>query len=182
MNPFHDSGFERVFRDFPNWLIMSSIMRKQVNIVNKTPVRLPDEVFESIHTIMHLYRARQYRVLRDGPHDITHMENKVLGFFARHPGATQSDLVAHSGRDKAQLARLIRGLRDQGLLEARVDENDRRSIQLQLSAAGAAIHKTLHRQGARLSTVAVQGLSEQECRQLVGLLARVRANLEAEPE
>jgi hypothetical protein len=36
------------------------------------------------------------------------MEGKVLGFFARHPGATQRDLAQHSGRDKAQLARLIK--------------------------------------------------------------------------
>lgn len=143
---------------------------------------LSDEVFESIHTIMHLYRSRQYRGLRDGPHDITHMENKVLGFFARHPGATQSDLVTHSGRDKAQLARLIRGLRDKGLLEARIDEGDRRSTHLQLTQQGRAIHRSLHKQGSRLSGVAVKGLSAEECGQLVSLLQRVRANLESEPE
>jgi hypothetical protein len=34
------------------------------------------------------------------------MEGKVLGFFARHPGATQRDLAQHSGRDKAAVATL----------------------------------------------------------------------------
>ncbi|MGE5650003.1 MarR family winged helix-turn-helix transcriptional regulator [Noviherbaspirillum sp. UKPF54] len=144
--------------------------------------RLSDDVIESIHAIMHLYRSRQYRALRGGPHDITHMENKALGFFARHPGATQSDLVSHSGRDKAQLARLIHSLRDKGLLEARVDADDRRSTRLQLTPEGAAIHKRLHKQGTRLSGIAVKGLSQEECDQLVSLLQRVRANLESEPE
>lgn len=144
--------------------------------------KLSHDVFESIHTVMHLYRSRQYRDLRGGPHELTHMENKVLGFFTRHPGATQSDLVAHSRRDKAQLTRLIRGLRDKGLLEARVDEADRRSTRLQPTAEGEAVHKGAHKQGVRLSRVAVRGLSDDECRQLVALLHRVRANLEAEPE
>jgi DNA-binding MarR family transcriptional regulator len=157
-------------------------MRKQVDIVNQPPGKLADEVFESIHSIMHLYRSRQYRSLRDGPHEITHMENKVLGFFARHPGATQSDLASHSGRDKAQLARLIKTLRDKALLEARVDETDRRSTRLQLSREGQAVFKGLHRQGSRLSAVAVSGLGEDECGQLVALLHRIRANLENETE
>jgi DNA-binding MarR family transcriptional regulator len=157
-------------------------MRKPVDSVNQMTSGLSDDVFESIHAVMHLHRSRQYQGLRDGPYDITHMENKVLGFFARHPGATQSDLASHSGRDKAQLARLIRGLRDKGLLEARVDELDRRSTHLQLTPEGAAIQKSLHKQGARLSGVAVKGLSEEECRQLVSLLHRVQSNLEAEPD
>lgn len=170
---FHDSGF---------WLIMSPIMKKQAAHIDGALGDAPDDVFESIHAIMHLHRSRQYRELRDSAQVLTHMENKVLGFFARSPGATQSDLVAHSGRDKAQLARLIRGLRDKGLLEAQVDEADRRSTRLKLTSEGHAVHKALHRRGARLSRIAVAGLSDEECRILVSLLHRVRSNLAAEPE
>ena len=136
-------------------------------------------VFESIHTIMHLYRARQYRALRDDPHDLTHLEGKVLGYFARNPGATQSDLIAHSGRDKAQLARLIRTLRDKGLLEAAVDEDDRRVTRLHVTADGKAISRSLHKSGERLAQVAVAGLAEEERRQLLALLEKVRTNLDA---
>jgi DNA-binding MarR family transcriptional regulator len=98
--------------------------------------------------------------------------------FARQPGATQSDLVAHSGRDKAQLARLIRGLRDKGPLEARVDEGDRRSTRLQLTAEAAAIHEGVREQSARLARLALEGVSDAEHAQLVALLEKVRANLE----
>jgi DNA-binding MarR family transcriptional regulator len=139
---------------------------------------LAEDVFESIHSVMHRYRAQQYRELRDGPSDLTHMEHKVLGFFARHPQATQSDLVAHSGRDKAQLARLIRGLRDKGLLDGQADSEDRRSIRLQLTAAGEVAHQSLDSRGQRLSAVAVAGLSEDECRQLLALLGRIDHNLQ----
>ena len=86
---------------------MSPIMRKSVDQVNQSAEVRDADVLELIHTVMHQVRSLQYRVLRDGPHDITHMDSKVLGFFGRHPGATQSEVAAHSGRDKAQLARLI---------------------------------------------------------------------------
>ena len=69
-------------------------MPKSIDIVNHRgqapePSVRDDDVLEAIHQVMHQYRAQQYRVLRDGPHKVTHMESKVLGFFGRHPGATQ---------------------------------------------------------------------------------------------
>jgi DNA-binding MarR family transcriptional regulator len=107
------------------------------------------------------------------------MEIKVLGFFARHPGATQSDLAAHSGRDKAQLARLIRGLRDRGLLDATADETDKRSTRLALSEAGKAMFAALHRHDGALAEAALEGIAEADRATLLALLERVRANLEA---
>jgi DNA-binding MarR family transcriptional regulator len=138
-----------------------------------------DDVLELVHTVMHLYRSQQFKLLRDADQGITHMESKVLGFFARHPTATQSDLVAHSGRDKGQLARLINGLKDRGLLEAHVDDADRRSVRLQLTTAGKAANQELRRQARRLSTVATKGFAEVDRAQLLALLNRVRDNLEA---
>lgn len=137
-------------------------------------------MLEAIHSVMHLYRSQQLRALRGAPHAVTHMESRVLGFFARHPGATQRDLVAHSGRDKGQLARLIQSLREGGLLEARPDEEDRRSLCLHLTPAGQAAAQALRRQARHLSGVAVEGLSDQERAQLSALLERVRHNLEAD--
>ena len=153
-------------------------MRNKVDIVNR-PSELPDDdVLELVHALMHEYRALQYRVLRDGPHDITHMDAKVLGFFARHPGATQSDLAQHSGRDKAQLARLIKGLREQGLLDGVADEDDRRNLRLTLTDDGRVVQKVLRTQARRLSARAIAGLNAAEHGQLVALLRRVKDNLD----
>lgn len=161
-------------------------MEKLVDKVNRNPgrskVHAPDDVFETMHAIMHLYRAAQHRSLRDGHKDLAHMEVKALGFFARHPGATQSDLVAHSGRDKAQVARQIRALREQGLLEAREDQQDRRSSHLFLSQEGEAVHKALHSKDAYLKEHAMAGLADQEKALLLDLLARVRDKLQALPD
>ena len=154
-------------------------MRKIVDKVNQNPPAPALEVLARVHAIMHLYRSAQQRSLRAGPHDLAHMEIKVLGFFARRPGATQSDLAAHSGRDKAQLARLVRGLRDRGLLEAVADAADKRSTRLSLSEEGKAMFAALHRHDGALAEAALAGIPEAERATLLDLLARVHANLEA---
>jgi DNA-binding MarR family transcriptional regulator len=151
--------------------------RTTVVNVNKK-AEMAEEIFEAIHTVMHLFRSEQYRVLREGRSDLTHMEGKVLGFFVRHPGATLRDLVGHTRQDKGQLARLIRSLKDQELLAVQGSFQDRRSVPLQPTGEGRRLHQLLQRQVRKLSEVAVKGLSTQERRQLIALLQRVRANLE----
>lgn len=49
---------------------------------------------------------------------------------------TLSALISHSGCDKGQLARLVGGLRERGLLDGRADENDRRNLLLHLTPGG----------------------------------------------
>jgi DNA-binding MarR family transcriptional regulator len=149
-------------------------MPKQVDSVND----MAEAVVEAVHSVMHLYRAQQYRSLRDGPHELSHMEGKALGFFVRRPEATLSDLVAHSGRDKGQIARLLASLRERGLLEAQADASDRRSLRLRPTPAGQSVHQALQRQARRLSACAVQGLSAEDGQQLLALLDRIKANLE----
>jgi len=153
-------------------------MRKTNDNVNHSQENNEDGVLDLIHTVMHQYRSMQYQALRDGPHDITHMEGKVLGFFGHHPGATQSDLAKHSGRDKAQLARLIKGLRDQGLLHAVADESDKRNVRLTLTTDGQSVLTTLRQQAKRLNTLALQAMDSQEQQQLLQLLQRVKVNLD----
>lgn len=155
-------------------------MHKTNDNVNHSQKNNEDGVLDLIHTIMHQYRSLQYQALRDGPHDITHMESKVLSFFGRHPGSTQSDLAKHSGRDKAQLARLIKNLRERGLLDAAEDQNDRRNVRLSLTADGQNILTVLRQQGKHLNNKAVTGMEQAEQLQLLQLLRRVKSNLETE--
>ncbi|WP_235579382.1 MarR family winged helix-turn-helix transcriptional regulator [Pseudorhodoferax sp. Leaf274] len=128
---------------------------------------------------MHQFRSQLFQALRQGEHELTHMESKVLGFYARRPGATQSDLAQHTGRDKAQLARLIKGLRERGLLQGEADAADRRNVRLQLTAEGLAIQRALRAQAKALEAQAVVGLADEEKAQLLALLRRVQGNLDA---
>jgi DNA-binding MarR family transcriptional regulator len=161
---------------------MSSIMRKSVDIVNHramaTPAETEPSVLELVHAVMHQFRSRQYRALEGTPLDVTHMQSKVLGYYARHAGATQRDLVEHSGRDKAQLARLIKSLRERGLLSAEVDAADRRNVRLRLTEAGREIQRGVRRQARKLEAQAVAGMGSEERERLIASLERVKRNLD----
>lgn len=143
-----------------------------------SPPASSDSVFESIHAVMHLYRAAIQREVRARAIELTHLEHKTLGYFARHPGATLSELVARTGRDKAQLARIVKDLRGKGLLDACQDAGDRRSTRLTPSKAGRAAYESVAGQARVVDRAAVAGLDDGEIAALLGLLQRVRRNLE----
>jgi hypothetical protein len=89
--------------------------------------------------------------------------------FSRKPSR-----ITHTGfgwplDQKPQRARIAAGQNEQ---------EDRRSVRLTLTPKGRAIHQSLQRQVGRLSKVAVTGLGAEERRHLVGLLQKVRSNLE----
>ncbi|WP_233556234.1 MarR family winged helix-turn-helix transcriptional regulator [Noviherbaspirillum sedimenti] len=153
-------------------------MSNPLDNINQTHGASEDDVLELMHTAMHAYRSLQNHLLRDISHGITQMDSRVLRYFERHPGATLSDLAHYSGRDKAQLTRLIRGLRDQALLQSEVDESDRRSTRISLTAAGKAVQRSLQQQARQMSAKAVEGMSAAQQQQLRELLRRVNRNLE----
>ena len=155
-------------------------MRHKVDIVNQLGTQSPDTILETIHQVMHLYRSLRHVALRDDPNGLTQMEVRALSFFVREPGATLSDLVAASGRDKAQVARLISGLKAQGFLSAQAAGTDRRSIHLAATDKGLEVFQTLQRQSEHLAEVAVQGLDAARQQVLLDLLHAVQSNLEAE--
>ncbi|HSI46118.1 MAG TPA: MarR family transcriptional regulator [Methylophilus sp.] len=135
------------------------------------------QVFETIHRLMHHFRARQYRLIQESGIDLTHMQHKVLGFFARHPGATLSDMVLYTGKDKAQIARLITEVRGKGLLDAKADDSDKRISRLNLTPEGIKVFERLKSSERELSDLAVQGLSEQEYKTLLHLLDKIKGNI-----
>ena len=155
-------------------------MRDKVDTVNQSDLGAPDTVLETMHALMHLYRSLRHAALRDDPDAPTQMELRALSFFVRQPGSTLSDLVAASGRDKAQLARLIARLKDGGFLSAEADGADRRSVRLAATVRGMAVFDALQHQSAHLAEVAVRGLDAAQQQALSGLLQTVKANLEAE--
>jgi DNA-binding MarR family transcriptional regulator len=148
------------------------------DFVNQMNAKPSDNVLDLIHRVMHQYRARQHQSLRDGAHNLTHMESRVLSFFGNHAGARQSELAVHNGRDKAQLARLIKGLRERSLLTAQADPEDKRNVQLSLTPRGTEMLHELRQQTRQLNAKAVTGLSPSEQQQLVALLTRLSANLQ----
>ncbi len=152
--------------------------RESVESLNQIAAPSTAEVFEAIHDVMHLIRSEQYRVVRDGAGELSHMEGKILGFLAKHPGGTLSELVVRFSRDKGQLARLIKSLKKRGFVSAKADPADRRNMRLHATPAGVEVRAALERRLRHLTKLAVRDVNAEERRELVRLLKKLRANLE----
>lgn len=147
--------------------------------VNNKPFSKSEQVFESIHHVTHLIRSGIFKVLRDSPYKLTHLEGKLLGYFSRHPGSTLGDVAEEMAKDKGQLAKVIRSLREYGLLTALADDSDRRKVKLVLTPQGEEIHNMVRKEIGRLSEIAIQGFDSEQKQDLLAKLKRIRTNLEA---
>ncbi len=157
---------------------------KKVDTVNIKGMPTHDaetSLLDLMHAVMHRVRSLGSQG-SDAPalQGLTPMEGRVLGFFARHPGATLGDVVRHSGRDKAQLARLIKALRERELLQAQEPASDRRQVRLSLTAHGGRVQQALRQQAQALEQRALAGLDREVQAQLRQGLLQMQANLDAD--
>ena len=132
-------------------------------------------LFEQLHEVFSLFRSRLHERLRDEPSGVAGMETRVLRFFARYPGASQSDLVQHSRRDKGQIARLVKSLIERELLQRSPGVGNRGG--LLLTPAGQALQERLHRHHTELTGTIGAALDAQEHAQMTALLKRLQAVL-----
>ena len=85
------------------------------------------------------------------PYGLTRLHNRVLALTAMNPGATISDLLRAMRVTHQNLNPTMRQLIKNGLLVARIGEQDRRRKQLYLTAKGRKLVQTvLRRQLTRL--------------------------------
>ena len=135
------------------------------------------EVLDHIHALMHGLRRHLQEAMREDGEGLGPMEVRCLGFFMRNDGATQSDLVQHSGRDKAQIARIVKALHERGLLHSSPDPNDGRSQRVSVTAEGQALQRKMQQHRVRFEKAMVAGLSESDRATLLALLDRLRENV-----
>lgn len=143
--------------------------------------------------------------LRENPvklcHDITrlsraHMrrESDVEGVLSQ-PGARLilSHLAVRDGQSQLELVRLthlqppsvsviLRKLEEEGIVERRGDEGDRRVLRAYLTDLGRATDESMIRRIQKTDALALRGLSDEENETLMALLRRVRENLVAAEE
>jgi DNA-binding MarR family transcriptional regulator len=114
-------------------------------------------------------QALRHQLQGDGVHVAAPMLLRMLQLCERHPGITQQGLAQLTGRDKGQVARLVKQLLDDGLLTRDAHPDDKRSHRLRPTIAGqAAVERfVVAEMGAaelifgELSTAELSHLTEQ---------------------
>ena len=147
---------------------------------SRTAPHAASDVFEAMHDLLHVSKAHMVRTMASVHPELTLNEVRALMFVGRHPGATQKELVAHSGADKAQVARMVAMLQDKGWLESAPNADDKRSRCLSLSAQGQGLHRALREARRGVAATLLQGCDSATQAQLLALLAQVRSSVEAQ--
>ncbi|WP_339896739.1 MarR family transcriptional regulator [uncultured Gilvimarinus sp.] len=101
----------------------------------------------------------------------------LLLIQAQPQQCTANHLCAVSGRDKAQITRIVKDLEDQQLIERRPNPNDGRSQILLLTTDGRALLKKIRSAEQEVEAQYVQGLSPQEREAFIAIGQKMLGNL-----
>ncbi len=101
----------------------------------------------------------------------------VLRRLGRQPGASQSELAEVMEVEKATAGRLIDKLEENGWLERRADESDRRINRIYMTARGQAVHDTIGPIAEAMVEEELSGLTKAEQQQLTDLMLNVKRRL-----
>lgn len=110
---------------------------------------------------------------------ITAAEEPFFMAIQRNAGATQEELTALVGVDKAATARAIRSLENKGYLVRKQDDKDRRQNRVYPTDAVLGIGDSLHQELLHLNDELVSGLSEEQLQVLSEALSVIEDNLRA---
>ncbi len=110
---------------------------------------------------------------------LTLMQSRVLSHLHRNEGISQVRLAELSDCEPMTLGRLLAKLEDDGLVERRPDPADGRARQLYLRPAAVPLIDQILKMGDLAGIEAMAGFSTADRAQLISLMARMRANLDA---
>lgn len=113
------------------------------------------------------------------PLGLTLVHCKVLAHLQRHAGVSQARLALLTDSDPMTLARLITKMEADGLVERRPDPADRRVRSLHLGTGALPVLDEIQRLSLTARAESLAGLSQAERADLMKLMHRVQANLDA---
>ncbi|MCW1383102.1 MarR family transcriptional regulator [Novosphingobium sp. KCTC 2891] len=125
-----------------------------------------------------LFRKRFDLVARE--FGVTGPQWRVLAALQRTPGINQCALAAWLEVEAITAGRMIDRLEKSGMVERRADPADRRAWRLFVTDAADPLMARLRDCADQVFAEALEGFSDPEHAQLLGLLERVRGNLSEE--
>lgn len=108
---------------------------------------------------------------------VTRPQWQVLTLLSRNEGINQGGLADLLEVEPITLGRMIDRLQDAELVVRRADPNDRRAWRLYLTGRGEDLIEQLLPVAREAFAVALEGIGEDEQRQMKAVLERMRANL-----
>jgi len=110
------------------------------------------------------------------PLGITAAQFVILVMLADADADSASNLCRSASYDQGAMTRMIDRLERKGLVRRVRSPNDRRRVNLELTADGRAVYPKLIESAANVQNRFLRGFSKTEAQQLEGLLGRMLAN------
>ncbi|MBQ3378728.1 MAG: MarR family transcriptional regulator [Clostridia bacterium] len=124
------------------------------------------------HTAMnrHVFREAQKRGLSSG-------QPKILEYLTKFNGANQKAIAVYCGVEPATLGSILLRMENNGLIERKRKEGDRRSLYVFITPKGLKAADDMKMVYDKFDALGAHGLSESELGQLKILLMKVFRNL-----
>ncbi|MBT1426158.1 MarR family winged helix-turn-helix transcriptional regulator [Dickeya dianthicola] len=138
---------------------------------------LDNQTFELLGELIHSIKQRMQESDALTQTGLAPFQARTLGLIARHPGQSQHFLAQCMGRDKAQIARLLKDLEALGLITRQPSPTDRRAQVVSLTKKGEDTHRRFADARTGLLQRAFADVTPEERRQFVQVLQKMKANL-----
>lgn len=130
-----------------------------------------------MHDVARLMRTRFEQRARAAELGLTRAQWQVLAHLARREGVNQITLAQILEIQPITLVGLLDRLEAAGLVRRSPDPNDRRARVLHLTDAARPLLERMQALGASVREEALTGISDDERRQLIETLLKLRSNL-----
>jgi MarR family transcriptional regulator for hemolysin len=138
--------------------------------------RLDATIFYALEKAIKTYRQFAQRNIRQSGMEITIDQWLILKTIKDEPDLNQKEIATKVFKDHASITRIIELLVTRGFLQRSAHETDRRRYRLQLTTYGLDAYHQLVPIVSANRTTALQGLSDQEVKQLFRLLGSITEN------
>lgn len=129
--------------------------------------------------VRYLYRAFLKVLARElGPFEISTSQWSVLRALSEHEGLSQVELADRMLVEKAALTAVLQSMETAGLIRRARNADDKRMINIYLTAKGRRLKEKALPMVARINDQATRGFSRAEVRQLEAMLERVLRNIQ----
>ena len=115
-------------------------------------------------------------------YDLTRGQYLYLIRICENPGIIQEKLADMIKVDRTTASRAIKKLEASGFIEKKADAANRKIKRIFPTEKGKEVFPSISKENEHSERVALQGLSEEESVLLIGLLQRVRKNVEGDWE
>jgi DNA-binding MarR family transcriptional regulator len=140
-----------------------------------------DDIVELLSEISRQFRTELRRVSEIGGQQPTPFQNEILAYIGRNSGISVMALADLSGRDKAQVTRILAELEAHGFVTRERSKLDRRSTRLKLTEEGEKIFRQVLNRRHALAAAMLNPLTGAERKTLRDMLGKMRNTLKGMP-